>query len=78
MFEAADLMLIHKIDLLPHVDFDVARCIDAARQVHPGLPVLQLSARSGEGLESWYEWLRLQHAARQIGRATAPAEAAAR
>ena len=72
MFEAADLMLIHKIDLLPHVDFDVARCIDAARQVHPGLPVLQLSARSGEGLDAWYEWLRLQHAARQVGRAPAP------
>ena len=78
MFEAADLMLIHKIDLLPHVDFDVARCIDAARQVHPGLQILQLSARSGEGLESWYEWLRLQHAARQIGRAPASPATATR
>ncbi len=74
MFHAADLMLINKIDLLPHLDFDVGRCIDAAQRVNPGLQILQVSARSGAGLDAWYEWLGLQRAARLLGRA-APATA---
>jgi hydrogenase nickel incorporation protein HypB len=58
MFRAASVMILNKIDLLPHVDFDVARAVANARQVNPHITVLQLSARSGEGLDSWYEWLR--------------------
>ena len=57
MFAAARLMLINKIDLLPYVDFDVARCIESARRINPGLEVLQVSARSGEGLAQWIDWL---------------------
>ena len=68
MFHAAEIMLINKIDLLPHLDFDVQRCIDAALRVNPGLQILQVSARSGEGLEAWYEWLRLSRRTRLIGR----------
>jgi hydrogenase nickel incorporation protein HypB len=68
MFHAADLMLINKIDLLPHLDFDVGRCIDAAHCINPGLQILQVSARSGAGLDAWYDWLRLQRAARLLGR----------
>ncbi len=60
MFHAAGLMLINKIDLLPHVEFAMLRCIEAAQRVNPGLQVLQVSAHSGEGLGSWYAWLRLQ------------------
>ena len=57
MFHAADLMLLNKIDLLPYLDFDVEQCIGYARRVNPSIQVLQVSARSGEGLEAWYAWL---------------------
>ncbi len=70
MFAAADLMLLTKTDLLPHLDFDVAACIDHARRVNPGIQVLQLSARSGAGMAHWLDWLRLARQARLIGRAT--------
>ncbi|MCX7847091.1 MAG: hydrogenase nickel incorporation protein HypB [bacterium] len=59
-FAVASLMLITKVDLLPYVNFDVARCKEGARQVHPGLPVIELSARTGEGVDAWVEWLRHQ------------------
>ncbi len=58
MFRAASLMLINKIDLLPHVDFDIARVTANAAEVNPDMPVLRLSARTGEGMQSWYDWLR--------------------
>lgn len=57
MFAAARVMVLNKIDLLPHVDFDVERCIDHARRVNPQIEVLQVSARSGEGLSAWLDWL---------------------
>ena len=60
MFKAASLMLLNKIDLLPHLRFDVARCIAYAHAVNPGLRVLQVSAQSGEGMANWYAWLRFQ------------------
>jgi len=58
MFRAADCMLLTKTDLLPHVGFDRDACRAAARRVHPGLPILELSATSGDGLDAWYAWLR--------------------
>jgi hydrogenase nickel incorporation protein HypB len=58
MFRAASLMLISKVDLLPHVDFDIARVTADAREVNPDISVLRLSARTGEGMEQWYDWLR--------------------
>jgi hydrogenase nickel incorporation protein HypB len=60
MFAASSLMLINKIDLLPYVDFSVDRTAAYAREVNPAIEVLALSARTGEGLPSWYEWLRSQ------------------
>ena len=57
MFHAADLMILNKTDLLPHLQFDVERCIGYARRVNPRIKVLRLSATTGEGMESWYEWL---------------------
>jgi hydrogenase nickel incorporation protein HypB len=61
MFAAADVMLLNKIDLLPHVDFDVAQCIDYARRVNPHIKVLQVSARTGEGMAVWCQWLKASH-----------------
>jgi hydrogenase nickel incorporation protein HypB len=58
MFAAARLMILNKIDLLPHVDFAVGRCLEYARRVNPDLPILQLSARTGEGLDAWLDWVR--------------------
>ncbi len=57
MFRAASTMIINKIDLLPHVDFSVDRAVAHAREVNPAIDVLALSARSGEGLQAWYDWL---------------------
>ena len=61
MFHEARLMIISKIDLLPHVDFDVAQCIEYARRINQKLEVIQLSVKTGVGLESWYRWLRREH-----------------
>jgi hydrogenase nickel incorporation protein HypB len=58
MFHAARVMILNKVDLLPHVDFDVEQAIANAREVNPGIEVLCVSARSGDGLEAWYDWLR--------------------
>jgi hydrogenase nickel incorporation protein HypB len=58
MFHAAGMMILNKMDLLPHVDFDVEQAIANAREVNPGIEVLCVSARSGDGLEAWYDWLR--------------------
>jgi hydrogenase nickel incorporation protein HypB len=57
IFRAATLLLINKIDLLPHVDFALERCRGFARQVNPQITIKELSCRSGEGLEGWYAWL---------------------
>lgn len=58
MFSAASIMLLNKSDLLPHLDFDVGQCIDAARQVNPDIQIITLSAKSGEGMSHWYDWIR--------------------
>ena len=63
MFRACGLMILNKIDLLPHVDFDVDTCIGYARRVNPDIAVLQLSATTGQGLDRWYSWLRARLAA---------------
>lgn len=58
MFSAATLCLINKTDLLPYVDFNVATCREYARQVNPDLKFIEVSATTGEGMESWYTWLK--------------------
>lgn len=57
MFAAADLMILNKTDLLPYLQFDVERCIAFARRVNPRIEVLQLSATSGAGMETWLDWI---------------------
>lgn len=57
MFRASRLMLLNKIDLLPHLRFDVERCLAYARQVNPAIEVLQVSAQTGAGMKAWYAWL---------------------
>ena len=57
MFHAADVMLLNKTDLLPHLDFDVAKCCEMARRVNPGIIIFEVSAKSGTGMDDWYGWL---------------------
>ena len=64
MFRAARLMLLNKCDLLPHLDFDVDKTIAFARQVNPGIEVMQVSAKTAQGMEAWLAWLEAGVAAR--------------
>jgi hydrogenase nickel incorporation protein HypB len=57
MFAAADLMLLNKADLLPHLDFDVSACLAAALRVNPRIQCLTVSARTGDGLSAFYSWI---------------------
>ena len=66
MFRAAELMVLNKIDLLPYVDFDMAKAVANARAVNPRIRILQMSARTGEGLDGWYGWLTAASAQARI------------
>jgi len=57
MFRACELVVINKLDLLPHVDFDMDRYLHHLDAVHPRVETIQLSARTGEGVEAFREWL---------------------
>lgn len=57
MFFASELLLLNKIDLLPYLDFDVDKCIEYALRVNPKIKVLQVSATTGAGMDSWYQWI---------------------
>jgi hydrogenase nickel incorporation protein HypB len=57
MFAASQVMVINKIDLLPYVDYDVARVRQFALRVNPTLRIFELSCRTGEGLQAWCDWL---------------------
>lgn len=58
MFHSSSLCIINKIDLLPYVPFNLAKARDYAHQVNPDLPILELSALTGQGMLQWYEWLK--------------------
>ena len=60
MFHAADLMILNKVDLLPYLSFDVAKCEEFARRVKPDIKILHVSATSGEGMDTWIAWLQQQ------------------
>ncbi len=57
MFHAASLMLLNKVDLLPHLSFDVERCLANARRINPAIDILQVSATSGQGMAAWLDWI---------------------
>jgi hydrogenase nickel incorporation protein HypB len=63
MFRAAGLVLLSKIDLLPHLDFDVEQAVANLRRVNPGCEMLRVSAKTGEGLQDWFAWIERQHTA---------------
>jgi len=66
MFRACELVLINKMDLLPHLDFDLERFLYNLDAVHPAVDRMVVSAKTGEGIERWREWLA------RVGRASEP------
>lgn len=58
MFRMARYAVLNKVDLLPHLDFDVDRALACAREVNPELRFFLTSARTGEGLDTWFDFLR--------------------
>ena len=58
MFKEADAALLNKVDLLPYTDFDLESAADDIRMLHPGIEVMAIACRTGEGIESWLSWLR--------------------
>src|SRR3954470_18169275 len=66
MFRACELVLLNKIDLLPHVDFDVEKFFARVQDVHHGAATLLVSARTGEGVEAFRDWLAALPARRMV------------
>lgn len=57
MFQAADLCIINKTDLLPYLDYDLGKAIEYGRRVNDKLEFIEVSAKTGEGMDRWYKWL---------------------
>ncbi len=57
MFHSSDVLLVNKMDLLPHLQFDLELCLSNALRIQPELTVFQVSATSGEGMQDWCDWL---------------------
>ena len=57
MFRECNAALLNKIDLLPHLDYDRQAALDYIHQVHPGMPVFEISAKTGQGFDEWLAWL---------------------
>ena len=60
MFSICDVLLINKIDVLPYFDFDMAACEKYVHRLNPKMKIIPISARTGEGIEEWADWLRQQ------------------
>jgi len=63
IFAGSQLLLVTKIDLLPHLDFRLQDCLDHARAQNPALDVILLSSRTGAGMEAWLAWIAARAAA---------------
>lgn len=57
MFRECEVALLNKVDLLPYLDYDKDKAIDYIHQVHPDMPIFEISAQTEEGFEPWLEWL---------------------
>lgn len=60
MFQEADCLLITKMDLAPYLEVDLSRIEANVRQMNPHVTIIPLSAKTGEGLEQWFEWVQAQ------------------
>lgn len=57
MFEVSDVLLINKIDVMDYFDFDLDLCIERVKKLNPNIKVFPISAKTGEGIEAWTDWL---------------------
>jgi hydrogenase nickel incorporation protein HypB len=57
MFSESDVLIVNKIDLLPHTDFDMGRLEETVRKMNPSVELFNVSCRTGEGLDGWTTWL---------------------
>lgn len=60
MFKVCHCLLINKIDVLPYFDFDIEACKERVLKLNPDMKIIPISAKTGEGMEEWYEWLKQQ------------------
>ena len=60
IFTVCDVLLVNKIDVLPYFDFDVEECKKYVKKLNPNMKVIPISARTGEGIDEWAEWLRTE------------------
>ena len=60
MFQEADCLLITKMDLAPYLDVDIQKIVDNVRQMNPHATIIPVSAKTGEGLEAWFNWVKQQ------------------
>jgi len=58
IFAESRVMLLNKVDLLPYVDFNLERASNFARSLNKEIEIFPVSAKTGEGLDNWYDWLR--------------------
>jgi hydrogenase nickel incorporation protein HypB len=60
MFQEADCLLITKLDLAPYLDVDIEQIVANVRQMNPRVTIIPVSAKTGDGLDQWYDWIRAQ------------------
>ena len=60
MFSVVDVLLISKIDVLEHFDFDANAVISIAKKLNPNIEIFQISSKTGEGIEEWINWIRIE------------------
>ena len=60
MFTVCDVLLINKIDVMPYFDFDLEACKKYVRRLNPNITIIPISARTGEGIDQWADWLRTE------------------
>lgn len=60
MFQVCQCLLINKIDVLPYFDFDLEACKERVRKLNPDIKIIPISARTGEGMDEWIQWLKEQ------------------
>lgn len=65
MFRSADLVLVNKVDLIPHLDYDLSAFYANLNAVNPGVAVIETSARTGLGIDQWCDWLSNLHQSSQ-------------
>ena len=63
MFQAADCLLITKMDLAPYLEIDISQIVANVKQMNPNVKIIPVSAKTKEGLEAWFDWVRSQRQA---------------